>query len=415
MSIASGSVEKSTVVGFGMALLVIAGLAAFFALGQLEDPEFTIKNATVSTSYPGASAAEVEQEVTDRIEIAIQEMPQIEKLESVSKPGFSLVKVEILPQYPAEQLPQIWDELRRKVNDVTPQLPPGCGIPSVGDDFGDVYGFLLAVTGDGFSYDELENYVDEIKKELSLVKGVARVELWGVPTRCIYMDVSQTRLSQLGLGMEDIERTLSEQNLVVQSGSFDLNEERLRIDQTGAFTSPEDIANLAIRADGTAQQGAAAELLRIRDIAHVRRGFVEPMVTQMRYKNGETGDYAMPTIGVAVSNQSGVNVVTLGRNLDAAMADLRGVLPAGIELHKISWQADQVDESIDVFVVSLIESVVIVVAVLWIFMGFWTATVVGLSGLLLTIIGTFLCMNLWGIDLQRMSLGALVIAMGMMV
>src|SRR5262245_21544393 len=149
MSLASGSIEKSTVVGFSLVLLVIAGLAAFFSLGQLEDPEFTIKNATVSTFYPGASAAEVQLEVTDRIEIALQEMPQLEKLESVSKPGFSMVKVEILPQYPAEQLPQIWDELRRKVNDVTPNLPPGCGKPSVGDDFGDVYGFLLAVTGDG--------------------------------------------------------------------------------------------------------------------------------------------------------------------------------------------------------------------------------------------------------------------------
>jgi multidrug efflux pump subunit AcrB len=415
MSIAAGSVERSTVVGFTMLLLIIGGLGAFFALGQLEDPEFTIKNATVATFYPGASAAEVELEVTDRIEIAIQEMPQVEKLESVSKPGFSLVKIEILPQYPSEQLPQIWDELRRKVNDVTPSLPPGCGTPSVGDDFGDVYGFLLAVTGDGFSYDELENYADEIKKELSLVKGVARVELWGVPTRCIYIDVSQARLSQLGLSMEDIQRTLSEQNLVINSGAFDLNTERLRIDQTGAFTSPEDIGNLAIRGRAAPQTAGADELLRIRDIAQVRRGMVEPPSTRMRFKSKQTGDYSMPTIGVAVSNQSGENVVKLGRNLDLALSDLRSVLPAGIETHKISWQSDQVDESIDVFVISLIESVVIVVAVLWIFMGFWTASVVGLSGLLLTIIGTFLCMNLWGIDLQRMSLGALVIAMGMMV
>ncbi len=415
MSIASGSVEKRNVVGFSMVLLVIGGLGAFFALGQLEDPEFTIKNATVATFYPGASAKEVELEVTDRIEIAIQKMPQVEKLESVSKPGFSLVKIEILPQYPAEQLPQIWDELRRKVNDVTPSLPPGCGTPSVGDDFGDVYGFLLAVTGDGFSYDELENHVDEIKKELSLVQGVARVELWGVPTRCIYIDVSEARLSQLGLTMEDIQRTLSEQNLVINSGAFDLNDVRLRIDQTGAFTSPEDIGNLAIRGRTAPETAGANELLRIRDIANVRRGMVEPPATRMRFKSQQTGDYSTPTIGVAVSNQSGENVVKLGRNLDAALDDLRAVLPVGIEVHKISWQSDQVDESIDVFVISLIESVVIVVAVLWIFMGFWTASVVGISGLLLTIIGTFLCMYLWGIDLQRMSLGALVIAMGMMV
>lgn len=415
MSIASGSVEKSTVVGFGMVLLVVGGLGAFFALGQLEDPEFTIKNASVVTFYPGASAEEVEMEVTDRIEIAIQEMPQVEKLESVSKPGFSLVKIEILPQYPAEQLPQIWDELRRKMNDVRSSLPPGCGEPAVNDDFGDVYGFLLAVTGDGFSYEELETHVDEIKKELSLVKGVARVELWGAPTRCIYIDVSEARLSQLGLTVEDIQRTLAEQNLVVNSGNFDLNDERLRIVQTGAFTSPDDIANLAIRGRNQPETGGADELLRIRDIGEVRRGLVEPPVTRMRYKNKQTGDVNAPTMGIAISNQSGENVVKLGEGLDAALADLHGVLPVGIEIHKISWQSDQVAESIDVFVISLIESVVIVVAVLWIFMGFWTSSVVGLSGLLLTIIGTFLCMNLWSIDLQRMSLGALVIAMGMMV
>ncbi|MBX3435673.1 MAG: efflux RND transporter permease subunit [Pirellulales bacterium] len=415
MSIASGSIDKSTVVGFAMVLLTVAGLAAFTSLGQLEDPEFTIKNATVVTAYPGASAAEVELEVTDRIEIALQEMPQIEKLESISRPGLSIVKVEILSKYPAEQLPQIWDELRRKVHDVTPKLPPGVGTPDVGDDFGDVYGFLLAVTGDGFSLDELENYVDDVKKELSLVDGVARVELWGVATRCIYIEVSQARLSQLGLTMENIQRTLAEQNLVVNSGSFDLNSERLRIAQTGAFTSPEDIADLVVRGRDLPEAGSAGELLKIRDVAVVRRGFVEPPTNRLRYKNRQSGDRSMPAIGVAVSNQSGENVVTLGKNLDAALAKLLSTLPVGIEVHRISWQADQVDESIDVFVISLIESIVIVVGVLWIFMGFWTASVVGLSGLLLTIIGTFLCMSLWGIDLQRMSLGALVIAMGMMV
>ncbi|WP_164101030.1 efflux RND transporter permease subunit [Candidatus Laterigemmans baculatus] len=415
MSIAAGSVEKSTIVGFSMLLLVLGGIGAFFALGQLEDPEFTIKNATVSTTYPGASAEEVELEVTDRIEIAIQEMAQVEKLESVSRPGFSSVKVEILPQYPAEQLPQIWDELRRKVSDVTPSLPPGSGIPVVGDDFGDVYGFLLAVTADGFSYEELESRVDDIKKELSLVPGVARVELWGVPTRCIYLDVSEGRLAQLGLTMEEIQRTLTEQNLVVNSGGFDLNEERIRIDQTGDFTSPENIADLTLRGRSLPEAGAAEELLRLGDVAEVRRGLVEPPTTRMRFKSRATGDASTPTIGLAISNQSGENVVTLGKRLDAALADLQTQLPTGIEVHKISWQSDQVDESIDVFVISLIESVAIVVAVLWIFMGFWTASVVGLSGLLLTIIGTFLCMAILGIDLQRMSLGALVIAMGMMV
>ena len=179
--------------------------------------------------------------------------------------------------------------------------------------------------------------------------------------------------------------------------------------------SPEDIANLMVRGRVSVEPGGAEELLRIRDIGDVRRGFVEPSAHLMRYKSKETGNLASPTLGVAISNRAGANIVKLGQSLDAALNDLQATLPAGIEFHKISWQADLVDESINSFVVSLIQAVVIVVAVLWLFMGFWTASVVGISGLMLTIIGTFLVMKIWGIDLQRMSLGALVIAMGMMV
>ncbi len=415
MSIAQTAIQKRVLTAFSTLLLCAGGMAMFYTLGQLEDPEFTIKNATVTTSYPGASAAEVELEVSDRIEMAIQKMPQLKKVESVSAPGLSIVKIEIRPSYSSDQLPQIWDELRRKVTDVASSLPPGTSEPLVGDDFGDVYGFLLAVTADGFDYAELETYVDAIKKELSVISGVARVEIWGMPKRCIYLDVAQARLSQLGLTVDDIQRALSQQNLVVDSGGFELGDDRFRIEQTGAFRSPEDIANLVVRGTDLSQLQVTDELLRIGDIATVRRGYVEPPANRMRYKNQKIGTANLPTVGISVSNVSGVNIVDLGSRLDERLEELRGILPVGIEFEKVSWQAELVEESIDAFVISLMQAVAIVVVVLWIAMGFRTAAIVGMTGLLFVIVGSFMVMKLWGIDLQRMSLGALIIAMGMMV
>ena len=247
MSLTKSAIEKKTFAWFATVVLLLAGIASFFGLGQLEDPEFTVKNASISTSYPGATAEEVELEVTDRLEMAIQEMPQLKEIESISRAGSSQILVTIKASYTSAKLPQVWDELRKKIRDARADLPPGAGTPVVGDDFGDVYGFLMAVTGDGFSYAELESYVDLLKKELSLIDGVARVEPWGVQKRCIYIDVAQTQLSQLGMSMEDIQRTLSMQNVVVDSGGVDLADQRMRIEQTGAFKDPEDISNLVVR------------------------------------------------------------------------------------------------------------------------------------------------------------------------
>jgi len=408
MSLASAAIANRTFTGFATGLVLVAGLYSFFQLGQLEDPAFTIKNAVVTASYPGASAEEVELEVTDRIELAIQEMPQLKQLESISRPGTSIVKVTILSKYPSSQMPQIWDELRKKVRDMRASLPPGAGAPVVSDDFGDVYGLLMAITGDGFSQSDLENYADDLRKELSLVDGVARVELWGVPSRCIFIDIAQTQLTQLGLAMEDLQRTLAQQNIVVDSGGIDLPKERLRIEQSGAFATPEDIGNLVIRGRSITNLATSDELIRIKDIATVSRGFIEPAMWEMRY-NGQ------PALGMAISNVPGANVVDMGRNADARLTELIADLPIGIEVHKIAWQSDLVEESIVTFMVSLAEAVAIVLVVLWLAMGLRVALIVGLCGLVFTILASFLVMSLWGIDLQRMSLGALIIAMGMMV
>lgn len=418
MSIAQVCVERKTVTGFTTAILLIAGVIGYFQLGRLEDPEFAIKSATVTVTYPGATAEEVELEVTDRIEIAIQEMPQLKYVKSISRPGLAIVQVEILPKYTSEKLPQIWDELRKKVRDASKDLPPGAGEPIVADDFGDVYGFLLAVTRDeGFTDAELEAEVDALKKELSLVPGVARVELWGVQPQCIYVDVQETQLAQLGITLEQVQATLAGQNLVVDSGEIDLPTERLRIEQTGAFRSPEDIGDVVIRgtnvaptqlAEGAWETGGTDEIIRIRNIGEVRRGTVEPPLNMMRFDG-------RPAVGVAIANVPRANIVDLGRALDQRLAELITELPVGIEIHRISWQSDLVSESIDQFMISLAQAVAIVLVVLCVAMGLSTALVVGMCGLVFVIFGSFLVMWLWGIDLQRMSLGALIIAMGMMV
>ncbi len=416
MNLTSFAIEKRTVTYFAVILLVVAGIASFFKLGQLEDPEFTVKSAAISTLYPGASPQEVEQEVTDRIELAIQQMPQIESVESLSRSGHSIIKVEMKQEYWSDRLPQVWDELRRKVRDIEATLPPGARKPVVMDDFGDVYGLLLAVTGDGFSYAELEQYVDELRKELSLVEGVAKVALWGVQDKAIFLDISQKQLSELGLTSETIVSTLSRQNMVVDAGSVNVAQERLRIAASGSFGSPEDIENVRLRVSPLELLGQAArggeidandELVTVSDIATVRRGYLDPPRTLMRF-NGEPG------IALAISNISGTNVVELGQAVESRLEQLRGELPVGIEFHRIAWQPDLVSESIDSFMVNLLQAVVIVLVVLTLAMGWRMGMIIG-SGLILTILGTFMVMAVWGIDLQRMSLGALVIALGMMV
>ncbi len=416
MSIAAVAVEKRVVTYFATFLVVVAGLVSFTSLGQLEDPEFTVKTAVIATAYPGASPEEVELEVTDRIETAIQELKQLKWVESFSRPGYSQVKVEILPTYWAKALPQVWDELRRKVREVETQLPPGTGRPQVFDDYGDVYGFQLALIGDGFNYAELEKFAKDIKKELSLVEGVARVDLVGVQEKVIYMDASQTQLSQLGLSDMSLETTLQYQNMVVDAGALDVQSKRFRIAPTGEFQSPTDIAELNVRPSVLDSILAEAEgrgfkivdeLLLIQDIGTISRGYRDPPSHLVRY-NGQ------PAIGLSISNRSGVNIVEVGRAIDQRLDELAPDYPIGIEVYRVHWQSDIVDEAVQGFVVNFAEAVGIVLIVLTIVMGWRMGVIIG-GALVVTVLGTFILMALLGIDLERMSLGALVIALGMMV
>lgn len=407
MSIASGAFNRRVLTVFTTGIAMVAGVLAYFTLGQLEDPEFTIKTAVVATPYPGASPEEVELEVTDVIEQAVQELAELKEVESYSEPGLSTVRVIIKPSIRSPEMPQVWDLLRKRVSDAASSLPPGARAPIVLDDFGDVFGFLFAIQGDGYSYAELERYADDLKKELSVVPGVSRVTLWGVQPRCVYVTISQARMAQLGLALADVRNTLSQQNMVVDPGGMDLADSRLRFAVAGDFGSPEEIGELVIRGR-TIGGGGDDRLLRIRDIANVEPGYMEPSSAIMRQDG-------LRSIGVAVSNAPGVNIVTLGRRIDSRLSELVAELPVGVEVKRISWQSELVSSAVSDFMVSLALAVAIVLGVLWVAMGLRSSIVVGLTGLLMVIVATFLVMSIIGEDLHRMSLGALIVAMGMMV
>ena len=418
MGLPTFAIENRAFSYFAALIVAIAGVASFFNLGQLEDPEFAVKNAVVSVRYPGASPEEVELEVSDRIEIALQELPQLENVESWSRAGESLVAVEIKDEFWADRLPQVWDEMRRKINDVRPSLPPGVEEPVISDDFGDVFGFQLAVIGDGFTAAELEGFAKKLRKELGIVEGVSRADLWGVQQKVIYLDVSETQLTELGLSDSSIENTLRQQNMVVDAGNLDVQERRVRIAPTGEFRSPEDIGELTIRpsmTDSLQNPGVASgvlpehssELIRIRDIGTVSQGYLEPPMTQMRF-NGQ------PAIGISITNISGANVVTVGDAIDRRLAELLPTLPVGIEVRRVHWMSDIVAEAVDGFLISFAQAVAIVLVVLTIFTGWRMSLIIG-TALIMTILSTFIIMSISGVDLQRMSLGALIISLGMMV
>jgi multidrug efflux pump subunit AcrB len=413
MNLAELAIRNRTFTNFAVFLLIISGIAAFFSLGQLEEPDFTIKVAVVSTPYPGATPAEVERDVTDRIETKLQELKQVDYLESSSRGGLSTIKVMIKPTYSGKQMPQVWDELRRKVADIAPQMPKGAGPSAVGDDFGDVYGLLLAITGDGYSAAEVKDYATDLKKELSLVPGVARVALWGVQDRRIYLDASLSQLSQLGISEASLERAVAQQNSVAAAGALALSRQRVPVTPSGQFPAPESIADFLVQsspvesyqATGTAKR--QGDLIRIGDFADVHLGYRDPPLTVMRYDG-------QPAVGLAITNQPGVNVVELGKKVDARLAELNSNLPVGIEVHRVHWQSALIDAAVRGFFVSLAQAVLIVLAVLWLAMGWRMGVIIG-SSIILTILGTFIVMAILGIDLQRMSLGALIIALGMMV
>ncbi|MCS0029820.1 efflux RND transporter permease subunit VmeI [Vibrio alginolyticus] len=393
---------RNRVISWMVALIfLIGGIAAFFGLGRLEDPAFTIKDAMVVTSYPGATPQQVEEEVTYPIEKAIQQLTYVDEVNSISSRGLSQITVTMKNNYGPDDLPQIWDELRRKVNDLKGTLPPGVNEPQVIDDFGDVYGILLAVTGDGYSYKELLDYVDYLRRELELVDGVSKVSVSGQQQEQVFIEVSMKKLSSIGLSPDTVFNLLSTQNVVSDAGAIRIGDEYIRIQPTGEFQSVDELGDLLITESG------AQGLIFLKDVAEIKRGYVEVPNNIINF-NGNLA------LNVGVSFAEGVNVVEVGKAFDHRLAELKYQQPVGIEISEIYSQPKEVDKSVSGFVVSLAQAVGIVIIVLLFFMGLRSGLLIGLI-LLLTVLGTFIFMKYLAIDLQRISLGALVIALGMLV
>ncbi|EOC1817017.1 efflux RND transporter permease subunit VmeI [Vibrio parahaemolyticus] len=382
-------------------IFLIGGIAAFFGLGRLEDPAFTIKDAMVVTSYPGATPQQVEEEVTYPLEKAIQQLTYVDEVNSISNRGLSQITVTMKNNYGPNDLPQIWDELRRKVNDLKVTLPPGVNEPQVIDDFGDVYGILLAVTGDGYSYKELLDYVDYLRRELELVDGVSKVSVSGQQQEQVFIEVSMKKLSSIGLSPNTVFNLLSTQNIVSDAGAIRIGDEYIRIQPTGEFQSVDELGDLLITESGV--QG----LIFLKDVAEIKRGYVEVPSNIINF-NGSLA------LNVGVSFAQGVNVVEVGKAFDRRLAELKYQQPVGVEISEIYSQPKEVDKSVSGFVISLAQAVGIVIIVLLFFMGLRSGLLIGLI-LLLTVLGTFIFMKYLAIDLQRISLGALVIALGMLV
>ncbi|ELB2119259.1 efflux RND transporter permease subunit VmeI [Vibrio parahaemolyticus] len=382
-------------------IFLIGGIAAFFGLGRLEDPAFTIKDAMVVTSYSGATPQQVEEEVTYPLEKAIQQLTYVDEVNSISNRGLSQITVTMKNNYGPDDLPQIWDELRRKVNDLKVTLPPGVNEPQVIDDFGDVYGILLAVTGDGYSYKELLDYVDYLRRELELVDGVSKVSVSGQQQEQVFIEVSMKKLSSIGLSPNTVFNLLSTQNIVSDAGAIRIGDEYIRIQPTGEFQSVDELGDLLITESG------AQGLIFLKDVAEIKRGYVEVPSNIINF-NGSLA------LNVGVSFAQGVNVVEVGKAFDRRLAELKYQQPVGVEISEIYSQPKEVDKSVSGFVISLAQAVGIVIIVLLFFMGLRSGLLIGLI-LLLTVLGTFIFMKYLAIDLQRISLGALVIALGMLV
>ena len=335
MNIAQFFIEKRVITLVLTIAMIGAGILAYNSLSRLEDPEFTIKEALVMTPYPGASAAEVEKEVSDRLELAVQDMGQLDRVESKSDRGMSTLTVVIKDRYRKEELQQVWDELRRKIGDAQVRLPPGAGPSIVFDNYGDVYGIFVAVYGEGYSYAELKDVVDMLRRELLLVEDVGKIDTFGERTEAVYVELDRDRMSQLGISEDVIINELQHRNLVTNAGRVKVGPEFITIEPTGGITDVDQFNSILI-------SGGSKQQIYLRDVAKVRRGYVEPQTSLIRYDG-------QPAIGLGISTLSGGNVVRMGKALERRVAELQSKLPVGIQAGMVSVQSQAVETAVNGF------------------------------------------------------------------
>jgi multidrug efflux pump len=393
------ALEHRNLVLFAMLAIALFGALSYTRLGQSEDPPFTFKVMVIRTDWQGATARQVEEQITDKIEKKLQEAPNVDVIRSYSKPGESLVFFQMKDSAPPSAVPETWYQVRKKVGDIRNTLPGGIRGPYFNDEFGDVYGNIYALTGEGFSYADLKEYADRIRAELLRVRDVAKVDFFGEQDEKVYIELSNTKLATLGVDLRTIVNALATQNAVAPAGTFETSSDKIYVRASGDFDSVEAIRETTIRANG--------RLFRLGDIARVERGYADPPQPKMRFQGREA-------LGIGVSMVKGGDIIELGANLEREVARLARELPVGLELTPVTSQPQAVQRSVNEFVRALTEAVLIVLAVSLASLGLRTGFVVALS-IPLVLAATFLLMQVFGIGLHKISLGALILALGLLV
>lgn len=402
------ALENQPLVRYLLAVFIFAGVAAFFSLGQEEDPPFVFRGMVVRAYWPGATAMQMGQQVADPIEKTIQEIPFAYKIRSYSKPGETVIFLQLDDSAPPQQVADIWYTTRKRVSDMAGTLPRGVVGPFFNDEFGDTFGVLLAFSADGFEYAELKDFVTQVRQEMLKVPDVAKVQLFGVQPEKVFIDVSHFKLAQLGISAQDIFNQINSQNAVTSQGVLSLEDQKVWSRVEGQFESVEEIANTPIRAGNNT--------LLLKDIATVHRGYLDPPVSKMRFNGKEV-------IGLGISMVNGGDIIRLGEELEKVERRILAELPVGIELQRVADQPESVRTSVNEFVKVLIEAIVIVLAVSFLSLGlhskpFRVDTRPGLVVALtipLVLALTFLAMSFFNINLHKISLGALIIALGLLV
>lgn len=400
MNISKWALNRGVLINAFVAVLIIGGLWAFTQMPKLEDPAVRVKQALVVATYPGASAHQVELELTDPIEKSIRQMPGIDHIESSSYADMTIITVELHPTVKDDELEQQWDLLRRKVENIKPSLPKGSQVMTVADDFGDVYGMFYALTGDGLSDRQLSDYAELIKREVLSIDGVTRVDIYGKRPECININLKEEKMANLGVLPTEVIQTLNGQNATSYAGYYDNGTRRIRVTVDDKFRSVEDIANMLIA-------GHDDDQLRIRDIADVSKGY-EKVTRNAMLRDGERA------LGISIACSSSHDILKVGDKVEEKLGQLAERMPVGVEYNKVFFQPERVSDSLYTFLINLLESVVIVVVVLIFFMGFKSGVILGMS-LAVIVFGSFLVLNGFDGTLQRVSLAAFILAMGMLV
>ena len=400
MNLAKYSLDNTKVIYFFLAVLLIGGVFSFSNLGKKEDAPFVIKSAVIMTRYPGAEPAEVERLITEPISREIQSMSGVYKIKSESMYGISKITFELLPSLPASSIPQKWDELRRKVLNIQPQLPSGSSVPTVSDDFGDVFGIYYGLTADdGFSYEEMRNWAERIKTQVVTADGVMKVALFGTQTEVVNISISVNKLAGMGIDPKQLAGLLQSQNQIINTGEITAGEQQLRVVANGMYTTVDDIRNQVI----TTRAGQ----VKLGDIAVIEKGYMDPPGTIMRV-NGKRA------IGIGVSTDPQRDVVLTGEMVDKKLAELLPLMPVGLNLESLYLENVIAKEANNGFIINLIESILIVIVIIMLVMGMRAGVLIGTS-LVFSIGGTLLIMSFMGVGLNRTSLAGFIIAMGMLV